>query len=82
MIKNEQAEVASTPPTLDEESSRADHAEDDFARIKALLIDGQVSRLDAIRLTNDFRRIGPERERLLRNEMAVVERGSSSTRTC
>ncbi len=73
VVKNEQAEVASPPPTLDEERSRADHAEADFARIKALLEDGRVSRLDAIRLNNDFRRIGPERERLLHNEMAVVE---------
>jgi hypothetical protein len=73
VIKNEQAEVTSSPPTLDEESRRADHAEADFARIKALLDDGRVSRLDAIRLTNDFRRIGPERERLLHHEMAIVE---------
>jgi potassium efflux system protein len=29
--------------------------------------------LDAIRLNHEFRRIGPERDRLLRNEMAVVE---------
>jgi hypothetical protein len=73
VIKTEQAEVTSSPPTLDEERSRADHAFADFARIKALLDDGRVSRLDAIRLNNDFRRIGPERDRLLRNEMAIVE---------
>ena len=35
VVKNEQAEVTSSPPTLDEERSRADHAEADFARIKA-----------------------------------------------
>ncbi len=35
--------------------------------------DGRVSRLDAIRLNNEFRRIGPERDRLLRNEMAIIE---------
>ena len=40
---------------------------------RPLLDDGRVSRLDAIRLNNDFRRIGPERDRLLRNEMAIVE---------
>jgi hypothetical protein len=73
VIKSEQAEVTSSPPTLDEELSQADHAGFDFERIKALLNDGQISRLDAIRLNNDFRRIGPEREHLLRNEMAIVE---------
>ncbi len=32
-----------------------------------------MSRLDAVRLNNDFRRIALERERLIRNEMAAVE---------
>jgi potassium efflux system protein len=45
----------------------------DFANIKELLDDGKVSRLDAIRLNNEFRRIGPERDRLLKDEMAKVE---------
>ncbi len=35
--------------------------------------DGKVSRLDAIRLNNEFRRIGPERDRLVKNEKAMVE---------
>ena len=73
VLKNEQAEVTSPPPSLNDQRSQADHAEADFARIKALLDDGRVSRLDAIRLNNDFRRIGPERDRLLRNEMTIVE---------
>ena len=37
----------------------ADRAQADFAEIKQLLADGNVSRLDALRLNNDFRRIGP-----------------------
>ncbi len=36
-------------------------------RIKKLLEDGNVSRLDAIRLNNEFRRIAPERDRLIKN---------------
>ena len=52
----------------------------DFAEIKQLLDDGNVSRLDALRLNNDFRRIGPERGRLLRNELATVEGSCSSMR--
>jgi potassium efflux system protein len=73
VLKTEQALATSPAPSPDEQRSLADHAEKDFAQIKGLLDDGRVSRLDAIRLNNDFRRIGPERDRLLRNEMATVE---------
>jgi potassium efflux system protein len=73
VVKTEQMVDTDPPPSLDEQRSLADRAEADFARIKKLLDDGRVSRLDAIRLNNEFRRIGPERDRLLRNEMAVVE---------
>jgi hypothetical protein len=73
VVKHEQALATSPSPSLEEQSSLADHADKDFTQIKALLDDGRVSRLDAIRLTNDFRRIGPERDRLLRNEMGKVE---------
>ena len=60
-------------PSYEEQKTLADHADFDFANIKELLDDGKVSRLDAIRLNNEFRRIGPERDRLLKNEMATVE---------
>ena len=82
VVRLEQVLATSPPPSLDEQRSLADHAAADFARIKELLDDGRVSRLDAIRLNNDFRRIGPERDRLLRNEMAIAElRLPVSTRT-
>jgi len=71
--KSEQARTISPPPTYEDQKTLADRAEIDFANIKELLDDGKVSRLDAVRLNNEFRRIGPERDRLLRNEMAVVE---------
>ncbi len=73
VVKLEQALATAPPPSLEEQRSLADHAERDFALIKQLLDDGRISRLDAIRLNNDFRRIGPERDRLLRNEMAIAE---------
>jgi hypothetical protein len=73
VVKHEQALATGPPPSLEEQRSLADHAAADFARIKELLDDGRISRLDAIRLNNDFRRIGPERDRLLRNEMAIAE---------
>ena len=73
VLKSEQALATSPSPSFEEQRNLADRADRDFARIKELLDDGRVSRLDAIRLNNDFRRIGPERDRLLRNEMAAVE---------
>ena len=71
--RSEQARTISPRPTYEDQKTLADHAEVDFANIKELLDDGKVSRLDAVRLNNEFRRIGPERDRLLRNEMATVE---------
>jgi potassium efflux system protein len=73
VLKNEQALATSTRPTLEESRSLADRAANDFAQIKQLLDDGNVSRLDALRLNNDFRRIGPERDRLLKNELGSIE---------
>ncbi len=73
VIKSEQTLVMSPSPSYEEQKTLADRADFDFANIKELLEDGKVSRLDAIRLNNEFRRIGPERDRLLRNEMVKVE---------
>lgn len=73
IVKHEQALATGNSPALEEQRALADRAEADFAEIKRLLADGNVSRLDALRLTNDFRRIGPERDRLLRNELATIE---------
>jgi hypothetical protein len=73
VLKSEQALATSPSPSFDEQRTLADRAEADFARIKELLADGKVSRLDAIRLNNEFRRIGPERDGLLKSEMARIE---------
>jgi hypothetical protein len=73
VLKYEQVRAATPSPSYDEQKTLADHAEDDFLRIKNLLADGSVSRLDTIRLNNEFRRIGPERDRLIKNELATVE---------
>jgi potassium efflux system protein len=73
VVKSEQT-FATTPwPSLHEQHELADRAEASFAEIKQLLDDGDVSRLDAVRLNNDFRRIALERDRLLRNEKTAVE---------
>ena len=73
VVKNEQTLAAGTHPALEEQRALADRAEADFEQIKHLLADGDVSRLDALRLNNDFRRIGPERDRILRNELTSIE---------
>ena len=73
VVKNEQALAAGAHPALEEQHALADRAEADFVQIKQLLVDGNVSRLDALRLNNDFRRIGPERDRILRNELTSIE---------
>ena len=73
VVKHEQSLATSSRPSLEEERALADRAESEFAQIKQLLDDGNVSRLDALRLNNDFRRIGPERDGLLRNELSSIE---------
>jgi len=73
VVRSEQALATTPSPSPHEQRDLADRAETDFAQIKQLLDDGDVSRLDAVRLNNDFRRIALERERLLRNEMSAVE---------
>ena len=45
----------------------------DFEELKKLLDDGSVSPLDALRLKNDFRRIGPERAQVVRTDLAASE---------
>ena len=81
VIRYEQDLVISPAPAYEEQKTKADHADFDFANIKELLDDGKVSRLDAIRLNNEFRRIGPERDRLVKNELARSNPSSNSMKT-
>ena len=73
VIRNEQDLVVSPSPSYDEQKMQADLADYNFANVKELLDDGKVSRLDAIRLNTEFRRIGPERDGLIKSVMAPVE---------
>jgi potassium efflux system protein len=59
-------------PAIEEQRRRADRAVVDFAAVKALLDDGRISHLDALRLNNDFRRIGPERASIVTHELAAA----------
>ena len=60
------------PPSLDQQRRLADDAVKDFTKVKHLLDDGNVSHLDALRLNNDFRRIGLERPKIVANELATT----------
>ena len=70
VLADENALTLNPPPTFDEQHMLAIHAETDLSNVKHLLDDGRVSHLDALRLNNDFRRIGIERERIEKSEMA------------
>ena len=73
---NMERELASSPSTsLEEQRGLANRAAKEFADVKELFNgEGQLSRLDAIRLNVDYRRIGPERDRIRRGELAKVEK--------
>jgi len=77
VLKIENPPAISKYPVLEEQRSLADRAETDLAEIKALLDDGKVSRLDALRLNLNFRRIGPERARIVSHELAAAVRHST-----
>jgi hypothetical protein len=72
VLKSESALTTNPSPSFEEQRALADRAQTDFTSIKHLLDDGKVSHLDALRLNNDFRRIGAERARIVRNELAIA----------
>jgi hypothetical protein len=72
-VKFEQRLTSNNSPSLEEQRALTNRARKDFEDVKQLLSDGEVSRLDAILLNNDFRRIDPERDRIERNELKTVE---------
>ena len=73
---NMERELASSPsPSLEDQRGLANRAAKEFADVKELFNgEGRLSRLDAIRLNVEYRRIGPERDRIRRDELARVER--------
>ncbi|MDR3619391.1 MAG: hypothetical protein P4L85_08580, partial [Paludisphaera borealis] len=73
-VKFEQLATAGSTPSLESQRTLAVRAGISLAKIKALLDDGSFSPSDLILLNTDYRRIGPEREKLRRNELAAVER--------
>jgi potassium efflux system protein len=72
IVKEENLLATSPFPSLEEQKRLADLAAEDFAGLQKLLDDGKVSHLDALRLNNDFRRIGPLRSQIKAHELAAA----------
>lgn len=73
VLAYEKAYATSTGVSIQEQTSLKDKTVTDFEELKKLLDDGSVSPLDALRLKNDFRRIGPERAQIVRTDLAASE---------
>jgi potassium efflux system protein len=71
VVTSENTLATNPSPSLEEQRALADRAETDFTKITHLLDDGRVSHLDSLRFNNDFRRLGAERSRIVRNEQAI-----------
>ncbi len=70
VVAYEKAYATTTGASIQEMTALADAANLNFADLKKLLDDGNVSPLDALRLKNDFRRITPERAQIVRTDLA------------
>jgi hypothetical protein len=67
-------EAATSPdPCLEDMVKAADAAETEFQNTKKLLEDGRISRLDALRLNSDFRRIVSQRASIVQRELELVK---------
>src|SRR4028118_1115791 len=63
VLRDEETLTTSPSPSKGEQQALADRAIENLARVKKMIEDGHVSRLDALRLTNDFRPPGAGAER-------------------
>jgi hypothetical protein len=57
--------------SLQEQKALADAAEEAFAKLKKMLEDDTLSPLEVLRLKNEYRRIGPERDRVTRTDLVA-----------
>lgn len=71
VVAFEKANATASGLSVEEQKGLADATVTDFEGLKKLLNDGVVSPLDALRLKNDFRRIGPERAQIVRTDLAA-----------
>lgn len=70
VIEYDKVFSASPPLSTEEQKAAADHAERDFAELKAVVSENRVGGLVALKLNNDFRRLSRERAMIQRNELA------------
>ena len=73
VVAYEKAYATSGGVSLQEQTALADAAEAGYAQLRKMVDDGNVSPLDALRLKNDFRRIGPERAQIVRTDLAASD---------
>ena len=73
VVAFEKAYTTTSGVSIQAQAALKDRAVTDFEELKKLLDDGTVSPLDALRLKNDFRRIGPERAQVVRTDLAASE---------
>lgn len=74
-VKMERELASNASPSLEDQRGLANRSAKEFADVKELFNGGgRLSRLDAIRLNVDYRRIGPERDRIRRDELAKAEK--------
>jgi len=72
-VAYEKANATTGGLSIAEQTALADAGNDNFMDLKRLIGDGSVSPLDALRLKNDFRRIGPERAQIIRTDLAASD---------
>jgi hypothetical protein len=73
VVAYEKAYATRGAVSLTEQTALADATEGGYATLCKMLDDNEVSPLDALRLKNDFRRIGPERAQIVRTDLAASE---------
>ena len=71
VVSYEKALAATEGVSLQDQTEKADAAQVEFQELKKLVDDGNLSPLDALRLKNEYRRIGPERDRVTQNVLAA-----------
>ena len=73
VVAYEKANATSAGLSLQDQYTLADATVTNFAELRSLLDDGNVSPLDVLRLKNDFRRIVPERAQIIRTDLAASD---------
>ncbi|WP_165072786.1 coiled-coil domain-containing protein [Paludisphaera rhizosphaerae] len=74
VVRAEQAAVVAMEPSLVDMTTQANIAQANFQRIKVLVEESNLSRVDVLSINADYRRIDPERKRIRREERDAVDK--------